>query len=283
MAKNLTFFGMSNRPLYKEFWESLSVYIVVQFLKVSLHTLIWYEVFLLFGYHPPFWHKELVLLRYMTVALRSDQPEIRSDRDQSTSMCLRPEEPFLLLKYILTQSLILSCYYSQSLSCKYSSCKYNYFLTYRGLSYYYYYLCSLTRTQHLSNTNNLHTFIWFQVFLSNTNNYIVLSYYFYFIIIICLQKCYVVSSKRIEKSMEHENNGDFNCNCRVRYCHQRIGTETRGLGNKETSGCHPNYSIVEIGQNTKKSPGVLRRLAVTQTSVENYQLARVWKTQRWVK
>ena len=28
-----------------------------------------------------------------------------------------------------------------------------------------------------------------------------------------------------------------------------------GLGNKSTSGDHPNYSIVEIGQNTKKSPG----------------------------
>ena len=29
------------------------------------------------------------------------------------------------------------------------------------------------------------------------------------------------------------------------------------------SGDHPNYSIVEIDQNTKKSPGDLRRLAVT--------------------
>ena len=35
--------------------------------------------------------------------------------------------------------------------------------------------------------------------------------------------------------------------------------------NKRTSGDHPNYSIVEIGQNTEKSPGDLRRLAVTQT------------------
>ena len=38
---------------------------------------------------------------------------------------------------------------------------------------------------------------------------------------------------------------------------------TGGLGNKRTSGDHPNYSIVEIGQNTKKSPGDLMRLAVT--------------------
>ena len=29
------------------------------------------------------------------------------------------------------------------------------------------------------------------------------------------------------------------------------------------SGDHPNYSIVEIGQKTEKSPGDLRRLAAT--------------------
>ena len=42
-----------------------------------------------------------------------------------------------------------------------------------------------------------------------------------------------------------------------------------GLGNKRTSGHHPDYSIVEIGQNTEKSPRDLRRLAVTQSPVEN--------------
>ena len=31
-------------------------------------------------------------------------------------------------------------------------------------------------------------------------------------------------------------------------------------------------SIVENGQNTEKSPGDLRRLAVTQTSMKNHQL-----------
>ena len=50
-----------------------------------------------------------------------------------------------------------------------------------------------------------------------------------------------------------------------------LGTITKGLvqdrrlGNKRTNGDHPNYSIVEIGQNTEKSPGNSRRLAVTQT------------------
>ena len=37
---------------------------------------------------------------------------------------------------------------------------------------------------------------------------------------------------------------------------------TRGLGNKRTSGDNPNNSIVEIGQNTKKGPGDLRRFIV---------------------
>ena len=46
-----------------------------------------------------------------------------------------------------------------------------------------------------------------------------------------------------------------------------------GLGNKRMSGDHPNFYIIEIGQNTEKSPGDLRRLAVTQTSGKYHQLA----------
>ena len=41
----------------------------------------------------------------------------------------------------------------------------------------------------------------------------------------------------------------------------------QGLGNKKTSGYHPNYSIIEIGRNIEKSPEDLRRPAVTQTPV----------------
>ena len=40
--------------------------------------------------------------------------------------------------------------------------------------------------------------------------------------------------------------------------------------------------IVEIGQTTEKSPGDLRRLAVTQTPVENHKLTLVSKTIKWV-
>ena len=38
------------------------------------------------------------------------------------------------------------------------------------------------------------------------------------------------------------------------------------------SGDHPNYSIIENGQNTEKSPEDFRKLAVTQTPVKNHQL-----------
>ena len=38
---------------------------------------------------------------------------------------------------------------------------------------------------------------------------------------------------------------------------------------------HPNYYIIENGQNTEKSHGDLRRLAVTQTPVKNFQLKQM--------
>ena len=47
---------------------------------------------------------------------------------------------------------------------------------------------------------------------------------------------------------------------------------TEGLRNIRTSGDHPNDIVIEIGQNTEKSPGDLRRLAVTQTPVRNHRL-----------
>ena len=38
------------------------------------------------------------------------------------------------------------------------------------------------------------------------------------------------------------------------------------------SGNNPNYSIVEIGQNTEKSPGHTRRPVVPHTPVKDHQL-----------
>ena len=49
-----------------------------------------------------------------------------------------------------------------------------------------------------------------------------------------------------------------------------LGTITKGLikrledfEKKRTSGDHPNYCIIEISENTEKSPGDFRGLAVT--------------------
>ena len=83
--------------------------------------------------------------------------------------------------------------------------------------------------------------------------------------------------------MEHESDSDTNFNWCAWYSYQRIGTGTGGLGNKTTSGDHPNDSIIKIGQNTEKSPEDLRRLAVSQTLVKNNQLMLVGKILKKVK
>ena len=81
--------------------------------------------------------------------------------------------------------------------------------------------------------------------------------------------------------MEHESDDYTNLNWCSWYNHQRIGSRIGRLGNNRTGGDCPNYSIVEIGQNTEKSPGDLRRLVVAQTPVRNHQLMLVWKTLKW--
>ena len=47
--------------------------------------------------------------------------------------------------------------------------------------------------------------------------------------------------------------------------------------NQRTSQDLPNYNIVEIDQNTEKSPRDLRRLYVSQTSVRDHQLTLLLK------
>ena len=58
--------------------------------------------------------------------------------------------------------------------------------------------------------------------------------------------------------MEYESDGD---NCCARPSNQRIDKVTGRLENKRTSGDFPNDNIMKIGQNTKKSPGILRKLS----------------------
>ena len=73
-----------------------------------------------------------------------------------------------------------------------------------------------------------------------------------------------------KKTVEHEIDDYSNFIWCSWYSYQIIGTRTGGLGNNRTGGDHPNYNIVEIGQNTEKSPEDLRRLVITQTRLENH-------------
>ena len=72
--------------------------------------------------------------------------------------------------------------------------------------------------------------------------------------------------------MEYESGVYSPCNWCSWYSHQRIIKGMRDRGNNGTSGDHPNYCIIEIGQNTEKNPGDLKRLAVIQTPVKDNQL-----------
>ena len=59
-----------------------------------------------------------------------------------------------------------------------------------------------------------------------------------------------------------------------------MDNRTGAHGNKRTGGDHSDNCIIKIGQNTKKSPGNLRRLAVTKIQVRNHQITLVGKTQK---
>ena len=58
---------------------------------------------------------------------------------------------------------------------------------------------------------------------------------------------------------------DTTCNWRTWNGPQRLEKGAKRVENRRTNLNHPNWSIVEISQNTEKSPGELRRLDVTQT------------------
>ena len=91
---------------------------------------------------------------------------------------------------------------------------------------------------------------------------------------------YLVLARDVKKTVVHESSGNTNCNWWLYQDHKRIGKMTRGSVNKKTSGENLNYSIIEIDQNTEKSPGDLRSQAVTQILVRNHRLTLVGKTQK---
>ena len=91
--------------------------------------------------------------------------------------------------------------------------------------------------------------------------------------------------------MEHESDGDTNCNRCTRYSQQRIGTGTGGLEIKRMSGDYPNYSIVEIDQNTKKNPWRLEETCCLSDSsgkpsvyagVKSYQKSKIINKSSWL-
>ena len=51
----------------------------------------------------------------------------------------------------------------------------------------------------------------------------------------------------------------------------------RRFGSWRPSGDYPNDCIIENGQNTEKSPGDLRRLAVPQSPVKDHQITLMLK------
>ena len=77
--------------------------------------------------------------------------------------------------------------------------------------------------------------------------------------------------------MDQTSDNYTNCNWCFWYNNLTITKGTGGLESWWTSGDHPNYSIIENGQNTENNPGDLRRLAVTQTPVEDHQHLLMWK------
>ena len=75
--------------------------------------------------------------------------------------------------------------------------------------------------------------------------------------------------------MEHKDDGHTNCNWHTWNSSQRPGKGNGRVGNQRMNQDNPNYSIVEISQNTEKSSGDLGTLAVTQTPVKDHQLMQL--------
>ena len=65
---------------------------------------------------------------------------------------------------------------------------------------------------------------------------------------------------KLKQTLQHESDGDTNCNRFAWNSHQKIGKAAGRFENKNTSGDYPNDGIVKICQNTEKSSGPLRRL-----------------------
>ena len=75
------------------------------------------------------------------------------------------------------------------------------------------------------------------------------------------------------KAEEHESQGNNNCSCCARNGPKEPEERTGEIENQWKNRNHPdNNNVAEISLNIETRPGDLRRLAVPQTSVKEYQL-----------
>ena len=73
--------------------------------------------------------------------------------------------------------------------------------------------------------------------------------------------------------MEHEGDSYADGSC-VWNRLQRIGKKRGGIENQKNRD-HPDHSSVKIGKSSEKCPGDLKKLALVQTPVKDYQLTLV--------
>ena len=74
---------------------------------------------------------------------------------------------------------------------------------------------------------------------------------------------YLDLARELKKDMKHEGDGDTSCNWHASNSPQSLNNRAERVGNWIISQDHPNYRSIKISQNIKKSPGDLRRLAVS--------------------
>ena len=79
------------------------------------------------------------------------------------------------------------------------------------------------------------------------------------------------------KNMENESDDNTECNRCTWNNTQRIFKGTGRLWKRWICGDQQNYIIFMMDQNTKKSPGDLRRLSVTRTPVKKHLITLLWK------
>ena len=76
---------------------------------------------------------------------------------------------------------------------------------------------------------------------------------------------YLDLARKLKQSMEYEDDDDANSNWWTWNDSQRLSKRAGAVGNRRMSVDYPNYRIVEVGQNTEKSPRNLRRLVTQRT------------------